>query len=157
MAYNCLTLSEKIAAKTRRKGACLIWTGQHDAKGYGLLRLDGKKQRAHRLVYELHYGEIADGCVILHSCDNPPCVEHTHLSAGVQRANVLDMHAKGRAPAQSGESNGNAKLTQEQVAEIRARYKRYDRLASTHSLGREYGVSHATISAIIRGVSWGNE
>jgi hypothetical protein len=105
-------------------------------------------------MYEHHHGALPDGVKVLHSCDNPACINIKHLSAGTQLENVQDMHAKGRARYLRGEANCKSKLTASQVAEIRRRYKSYDRLNGTKALGREFGVSGQTISAIVLGKSW---
>lgn len=51
---------------------------------------------AHRVSYELHHGPIPQGALILHSCDNPGCVNPAHLRAGTQSENILEAFAKGR-------------------------------------------------------------
>lgn len=52
---------------------------------------------AHRWSFEYHVGPIPAGMWVMHSCDNPPCVNPAHLSVGTPRDNALDMHRKGRA------------------------------------------------------------
>lgn len=51
-----------------------------------------------------------------------------------------------------GERNGWAKLTEEQVKEIRATYK--PRVVTQASLGEKFGVTQACISLIVRGQNW---
>lgn len=58
---------------------------------------NGKDMLLHRWVYEEMFGEIPDGMVILHSCDNSLCINPEHLSAGTQKENVHDMINKGRS------------------------------------------------------------
>jgi len=154
MSYNKLSLEQKLLAKTIKRGECLIWTGQKNKKGYGLLRLDGRLQRAHRLMCELHHGEIPIGSVVMHSCDNPACVAPAHLSAGTQLENIQDMHNKGRAVFNHGEDHPSTKITAVQVAEIRARYKSHDRKNGGPALAREFGVHQKTILAIVHGKHW---
>lgn len=94
---------ERVMAKVQRQGDCLVFTGKL-RRGYGLTseQVNGRTRDllAHRVVYEHHHGPIPDGLSILHSCDNPPCVEITHLRAGTDRDNHADMvdRARGRAP-----------------------------------------------------------
>ncbi|WP_407342232.1 HNH endonuclease [Pengzhenrongella phosphoraccumulans] len=88
-------------AKVERRGNCLVFTGKL-RNGYGLTSetVDGhsRDRMAHRVVYEHHHGPIPDGLFVLHSCDNPPCVEITHLRVGTVRENAADMvdRARGR-------------------------------------------------------------
>ena len=154
MAYNSLSLAEKLNQKTVRQGECLVWTGQKDRRGYGFLRLDGRLKRAHRLAYELHIGPIPKGAVLRHSCDNPACIEVAHLQPGTQLQNVADMFSRGRANKATGAKHPKAKLTEEQVAEIRRRYVPRSYGRGPASLAKEFGVSKQAIQAILKGKTW---
>ena len=76
---------------------CWEWTGYRSHDGYGQFTLFGKGWRAHRASHVLFIGEIPDGYFVLHSCDNPPCVNPAHLRAGTPKENVQDMVERGRA------------------------------------------------------------
>jgi hypothetical protein len=76
--------------------ACFEWELARDKDGYGVVRRGGRTRRAHREMWEQVNGPIPDGMVLLHSCDNPPCIRLSHLSLGTQAENVADMIAKGR-------------------------------------------------------------
>lgn len=154
MSFNKLTLEEKLITKAKWEGNCLVWFGQKDAKGYGRLRLDKKLQRSHRLAYELKHGKLAAGIVVLHSCDNPSCINLEHLSAGTQQDNINDMLNKNRANKLYGENHINSKLSKEIVTDIRKRFIKYDRKNGARSLGREFGVSHVAISSVVNGKTW---
>ncbi|MGV8919532.1 MAG: HNH endonuclease signature motif containing protein [Pseudomonas sp.] len=75
---------------------CREYTGFIDKDGYGVIKVNGFNQRAHRASYAAFNGPIGEGKVIMHSCDNRSCIEPEHLSEGTQLANVLDCKAKGR-------------------------------------------------------------
>jgi hypothetical protein len=153
MAYNKLTLEEKLLTKAAWQGECLIWFGQKCPKGYGRLRLEGKMQRAHRLMYQIKHGPIADGQVVRHSCDTPSCINPNHLSLGTQADNVHDMCDRGRTNRPKGEQHPKAKLTDSQVAEIRRRYVPGAYGKGAHCLAKEFGVSKQGIQAILSGKS----
>ncbi len=75
---------------------CWEWIGSKDKNGYGLIKRNGRSVRAHRASYEINIGEIPSGMVIMHSCDNPGCVNPEHLSVGTPLQNSLDCKVKGR-------------------------------------------------------------
>ena len=77
--------------------ACWAWTGQRTEKGYGILSFLGKNKRAHRVAYELEFGEIPAGLFVCHICDNPACCNPWHLAAATAKQNTADMIHKGRA------------------------------------------------------------
>lgn len=94
-----------------------------NAQGYGHIRYQGRIVRANRLAYVLSHGlTLADirGVVIRHTCDNPACINPDHLERGTHTDNMRDMHARGRNRQPKGEANAKAKLTADQVREIRA-------------------------------------
>lgn len=74
---------------------CWNWTAFKRA-GYGRFRFNGKSLLAHRMAWLLMNGEIPDGMVVMHSCDNPSCCNLKHLSLGTQKENVEDMAMKKR-------------------------------------------------------------
>lgn len=125
---------------------CWEWTGG-TSHGYGTLRLErgGPPVYAHRLSYLL-----ATGCLsqqVLHKCDNPLCVNPTHLFEGTQADNMKDMAAKKRSCI--GAKNGQCKLSEDQIVEIRRRALAGEK---QYALAKEYGISQAQVSRIIRGV-----
>lgn len=91
---------------------CWPWTGGHDSNGYGMLNFQGKVTRAHRVAWELSNGPLSKGQHVLHTCDNPPCVNPKHLFIGNQKSNVADCVAKGRFV---GGGRARAKLTPEKI------------------------------------------
>lgn len=85
---------------------CRDWTAARFQGGYGAFRLGGKQQKAHRVMWMLHYGEIPEGMLVCHTCDRPPCVEIGHLFLGTPQSNMDDKVRKGRLVASPREKNG---------------------------------------------------
>lgn len=77
------TLDERFWSKVDMSGgptACWPYTGCCDLPGgYGQVRVGGHLEKAHRVAFTLATGEIAPGEMVLHSCDNPPCCNPSHL------------------------------------------------------------------------------
>lgn len=135
----------KVAAPDPR--GCRLWLGTRTPFGYGhFLDADGRIKPAHRIAYRFAHGEIPKGMCVCHHCDVPGCVEVTHLFLGTKRENNADRDRKGRTPR--GEQHGGAKLTADQVREIRQ-----STLPNT-TLGRHYGVSDMLISLIRKRRVW---
>lgn len=137
---------------------CWLWTGSRNAKGYGNFwggdRYENGRTKtvlAHRWSYEYAIGPIPDGLNVLHRCDTPACVRPSHLFVGSQSDNMLDMFAKGRGNAARGSNHPRAKLTESDVAEVRAQYARG---ATKASLSRRFGVHERQIGRIVDGASW---
>jgi hypothetical protein len=138
-------------------GPCIEWMKGKDAYGYGNLSLNGKVRKAHRLAYCEHRGialEEIDGFVVRHRCDNRGCVNPEHLVLGSQADNVRDMYERHRNANQKGEAHGRAKLTADQVKQIKAEYVKGHSQFGQPALAEKYGVTRMTISAIITGRNW---
>jgi hypothetical protein len=126
-------------------GDCWLWTG-FKTKGYGKICINKKKHFAHRLMYILYNGTIPDGMVVRHTCRGK-CVNPEHLEIGTQAENMKDMVRDGTS--NRGERNIGAKLTADQVLEIR---HRSNELQS--ELAKEFRVNIRTVYDIIRGTTW---
>lgn len=76
--------------------SCWKWQGALVSTGYGQLRWFGRLTPAHRVAYELANGEIPEGLLIRHTCDNPPCCNPAHLLTGTPADNARDRTERGR-------------------------------------------------------------
>lgn len=133
-------------------GACWEWNGNRFKNGYGRIRLHDKHTNvAHRAALEESLGKILPGDMdACHRCDNPPCVNPSHLFAGTSRENSADMIAKQRDLR--GARSPFAKLTFEQANAIRDEYALGG--ISQRELAERYGVKQPAVSKVIRGVSY---
>lgn len=145
---NCQPAAERLASKlVSMPSGCIEFVGYRDRGGYGtILGGNGKKQQAHRLSWELCHGPIGEGMVIRHKCDNPPCCNPDHLEIGTHADNARDMVTRNRS--KRGESNGRAKLTDEQVREIRSLVRAGN---DQRSVARMFAISHAHVSYLVNG------
>lgn len=142
--------------KINEATGCWEWQGSK-RNGYGRTivgsRTDGtrKSVSAHRVSYELVYGEIPNGMEVCHKCDNRCCVNPAHLFIGTHQDNINDRESKGRNNPPKGEANPKAKLTESMVLEIRE--KRLQGV-SFGKLAKEYGVCKRTIQDVVSVKHW---
>lgn len=127
----------------------MMWVGRIDKDGYGRLFNGQKKIGAHRFSYELHNGKIPKGMCVLHSCDNPACVNPEHLHLGTNYENIQERVKRNRSA--QGEKVNTSKLTSKDVIEIRNKHKNG---LSIRDLMDEYGVKRTAISYIIHKINW---
>jgi len=132
------------------ESGCWIWMGTLHSFGYGWFWLNGTVKLAHRISWEIFKGTIPRDKCILHKCDIPYCVNPNHLFLGTRIDNNIDRDKKKRVA--SGEKQGHAKLTINQVNEIRSLY--IPRKMSSYKLAKKYGVSNSNIMKIINKQSW---
>ena len=132
-------------------GECWLWTAGLRHGGYGQFRWDtGTTMQAHRVAFELTHGPIPDGQVVRHKCDVPGCCNPAHLELGTTADNNRDRDERGRGA--KGGARGHARLTDEQVVEIRARYAAGG--VSLRVLPMDYPLSSVVIGKIVRGETW---
>lgn len=90
--------------KVDKETGCWNFTGSKDSKGYGKVRRGGVLTGAHRYALSETLGRpIAPGRVVMHSCDNPSCINPQHLSEGTQSQNMRDCISKGRGGVRGGQ------------------------------------------------------
>jgi uncharacterized NAD-dependent epimerase/dehydratase family protein len=125
---------------------CWLWSPVR-ADGYGQTRHEGRSQNAHRVAYELWVGPVPDRHVVRHKCRNRHCVNPEHLETGTQAENEADKVRDGTIVR--GERVNGAKLTEDQVRDIRNRVNQTYR-----ELADEFGVGTSVIGEIIRRTCW---
>lgn len=127
---------------------CWIWKG-HIQKGYGKTGYRGKRWIAHRLAWFLVKGIEPEGVLRHFECDNPPCINPSHMKEGTSEDNVQDMIAKGRNVM--GEGVHTAILTETDIPDIRELLAKG---IGTGTIARIYKVCRSTISHIKTGRTW---
>lgn len=132
-------------ALTADDSRCWEWQGVINNKGYGITTENQKRWYAHRYAWMLENGRNPV-LNILHSCDNPRCVNVRHLREGTQQENMMEAARKGRCQGQS-----SLPLTVHDVPYIRQSIRQGK---TTRALGTEFQVSYSTIQDINNGIHW---
>ena len=138
----------------RSDNECWLWTGAKSSKGYGFIGaggVGGKQLGAHRVSYQLANNDLTDADYVLHSCDNPSCVNPKHLRKGTQSENIKEACDKGRKtpPINFGEDNPKSKLNIEQVRFIKANPK-----LGHKAIADMFGLSPNCIRGVRIGRTW---
>lgn len=127
---------------------CINWDGLISPQGYGHMWFEGRMHGAHRIAYLKAFGEFDRSMHVCHTCDNKKCINPKHLFLGTSKDNMQDKANKKRCNSKCGEESGRAKLTAEQVKNIRASSLTYKELSE------HYKVSVSNIGSIKTGNSW---
>jgi hypothetical protein len=153
--------------KTIPGSDCLWWTGLKNYSGYGLHLYKGHKWRSHRLAFELTNGPFLKEKHILHSCDNPSCVNPAHLSMGTHADNMRQRHERGRynfnyngnhylqkdSTVVRGSNNGRSVINEAIALSIRKDFAE-KKFRSKAAMARSYGVSITIIKTVINRKVW---
>lgn len=160
---------------------CWEWSGTKNNHGYGMMGVCTDAILVHRYSWMHHYGEIPDGLIVCHKCDNPPCANPEHLFLGTHKDNVHDKILKGRdintrnalkstnalktkntlrakgvlkvKDPSKARSRSDTKLTPEQVKEIKFLLR--GGVKQAH-VAKQFSVSRTTIMFINQGKTWGH-
>ena len=130
---------------------CHPWTASTTLDGYGLFRLNGKLELAHRFSNTINNYPIPEGMLVRHgiNCTTPSCVNPAHLTTGTHADNMRDRDLAGRTPR--GESCGASKLKKKQVVEIRQRAAAGE---SVKEITSDYPVTSESIRSVINRTTW---
>ncbi len=86
---------ERFWNKVYKTDTCWLWTAAKDKDGYGFFKVNQVMTKAHRMAYELAFGNFDKALFVCHSCDIPSCVNPKHLFLGTITDNNRDCTAKG--------------------------------------------------------------
>lgn len=86
--------------KVQKTKNCWLWNGSMYSNGYGWAAVDKRfpRKSAHRYSWQIHFGKIPNGLLVLHKCDVRNCVNPAHLFLGTHADNTHDAQSKGRLP-----------------------------------------------------------
>ena len=138
-----IPIEKRFWSKVRaiESNSCWWWEGSTGKGGYGRFAVvtspKAVLESAHRVSFMLFNGYMPK--IAMHTCDNPSCVNPSHIVDGDRSLNAIDSINKNRS---------NAKLKKEQVLEIR------NRMESVIHLAKEYGVNRESIYRIKKRQRW---
>lgn len=145
----------KFWIRVNKGGTCWLWTGAKNEHGYGRVDYRGTSLLAHRVMLfwfkrlqSLEKMKQVKTGIVLHSCDNPSCVNPGHLRVGTATDNMNDAYQRGRVPSKQGERGPLAKLSDRDAMDVL--------LAATTEVARldladKYGVNRSSIDSIVNG------
>lgn len=142
---------ERFEQYIKKSAGCWQWLGAKMPRGYGRFYFNGKPRYSHRVALELIAGvPVPKNRIVMHTCDNPACVNPAHLSVATQTENMRDAASKGRTVNRSdwrGTRNPKAKLTPQQLLALRARLADGQR---SSDLAREFAITATRVCQIRR-------
>ena len=124
-------------------GEC--WETERDRQ---IISFNNKKRLSHRVAYELENGEITDGLMVRHKCDNSKCINPKHLELGNHSDNMNDRNERGKTA--KGSSHGGASITEEIAKNI---YKNKDKKSSIET-AKEFNITKNIVYNIWSKKTW---
>lgn len=148
-----MTTIKRFWLKVDKTKDCWEWTACKDRGGYGIFGYSKHKNvKAHRMSWSLAHGDIPEGLLVCHHCDNPSCVRPNHLFLGTLKDNAYDMIRKGRKVVLKGEELSFAKLTERQVRTIKELWSK--KVCTRKQLEEIFNVAKTTVYTITTGTTW---
>lgn len=146
-----MDLEDRFMKFVEKTESCWIWKGCKDVRGYGRISIHNKPWLAHRVSYIL-YKDFPE-MELLHSCDNPSCVNPEHLSQDTHQKNMRDAQDRGRMkqPCLRGSKHSQSKLTETDVVEIR---RLCTEGKSANFIGKKFGIGRNNVYAIRDKKTW---
>ena len=147
-----LSPQERFQLKLEAKdNGCIECQGAEGKGGYIYFWYSGQNRYAHRMAWFFEHGDIPEDKIVLHTCDNPRCVNLKHLKLGTHQDNTNDMIDKGRKFIALGTGNGAAKIAEETALAIKK-----DLIAGIRQcdIVRKYQVTRAIVRHIDLGRAW---
>ncbi len=143
---------ERFWCNVEKGDSCWLWTGGKFSAGYGYFKMRGKPYRAHRVSYQLRHGPLSPTLFALHRCDVRNCVNPDHLFLGTHDDNQKDKERKGRGRRLHGKDNPQARLTEDDVREIRTLFETGKR--TRQELAENFKVHPVHVWHIIHRKTW---
>lgn len=157
--YQRLPVEVRFWRMVHKTEDCWLWTGAKKEWGHGVINSGGRGRaiRVSRLSWSLHYGEIPEGLLVCHKCDNPTCVRPEHLFLGTHADNMTDCKNKGRydrTKRPRGEGHGMSKLTEQEVRAIRKLFSEHERRPTLKDAASKFGISLQSVHRIVTRKNW---
>ena len=144
---------ERFFKYVEKTEGCWNWTANKVGRGYGGFSLDSRKERAHRISWEMaNEMSIPKNKMVLHTCDNSGCVNPEHLYIGTHQQNMDDMTARDRRNPPKGEEHHKAKLTEGAVLEMRSMWKSGS--YTQREIGDAFNVTRRYTKEIVNNRAW---
>lgn len=131
--------------------ACWLWSGNLAPDGYGKTKVGDKYLSAHRLSWFIHRGEIPEGKILMHLCDNRACVNPDHLKLGTTQENTADSVRKGRRKPAVGAQLPHSKLNESSVRAIRDAARRGVPQAQ---IAQTFGLCQQAVHKVVARKTW---
>jgi HNH endonuclease len=115
-----VSLERRLLEKTiKLENGCWYCSAGGKEHRYGTIWFNNQSIGNHVASYLVHRGPIPHGILVCHTCDYSRCINPAHLFLGTHKDNMADMMNKGRNALRSGELNGRAKFTPDEILKIR--------------------------------------